>query len=173
MMNGQRRLGLHVAVVRLDRMDHLRVFAVFLGKMSTPIWTWRALDLVVDGLCRCRAADRRARGKRRRLTPSSAAMIPARQATSMEWLQHVLPVAGAVLQAAEQLERAQDAGRERQVSNTAASSPSRFICDFHLAARTCLTVSSMRAGWMRPSAIEAFQRDAGDLAADRDRSRTA
>ena len=50
------------------------------------------------------SCSRPARLASRASTPSSAAMSCASQATSMEWLQHVLAVAGAVLQPAEQLD---------------------------------------------------------------------
>ena len=99
--------------------------------------------------CRCRGAGRRA-WQTWTLTSSSAAITPARKATSLDVLEDVLPVRGAVAQLAQDLDELRVHARGCQVEG--AASPSCWTSCSN-SSLTFSTTSSMRAGWMRPSAI--------------------
>ena len=108
----------------------------------------------------CRNAARTATCASR---PTSRAMMPARHATSARVVQHVLPVAGAELQPAHQPQDLRDGGRAGPSSKATASPSLRTASS--ISSLTFSTTSSMRAGWMRPSAISRSIACLRDLAA--------
>ena len=76
--------------------------------------------------------------------------------------QGVLAKAGAVLQPADQLDQVRVQTMDAQLHHGALALALHLQLQFVAALST---VSSMRAGWMRPSPDQAFQRHAGHLAA--------
>ena len=114
--------------------------------MSTPIWTWlpsiswsRALPM---------SCSRPARRASVTFTPISPASRPASQATSMLWVRAFWPKLVRYFRRPMSLMRS--GCRPWMPSSITARSPSRFICSSR-SWRHFSTVSSMRAGWMRPS----------------------
>ena len=146
---GNNGLCLDVAVMRLDGVNDRRGFLVLLGKVYADL-DMAALDLVVD-----RLADvmQQACAARLNRVETQLARHHAGDVRDLDGvLQDVLAVAGAVAQAAEQILTSSGWMPWMPVSKVARSPSLLMIC-CRPRGLAFSTISSMRAGWMRPSTI--------------------